>query len=275
MGVAFNHTGRIVTTAGADDTVAFSDLSGEPFSRPMRTSQGQVMTVAFSPDEQLLATGGDDGTVKLWTSSGAEAGKLIGHQGEVLHVGFTSDGQLIATSSSDGTVRLWLRNGEQLTQYEGYRGFLAEEALGGSFGTTGVSLSPDGRIIAIAESAGRVQIWHVQTLGELMEQACTWLERSNPTSPAIRMRRACAVAASNNVPQKVRVMGSPPLGTGRSWICSPMKGHCGTALPSEVSEYSQRVDWSEARKERVVPIDNLLDDVRRPTFALAQLRHRV
>jgi len=188
MGVAFNSTGKIVATAGADDTVAFSDLSGEPFSRPIRTSQGQVMSVAFSPDEQLLATGGDDGTVKLWTPSGAEAGKLIGHQGKVLHVGFASDGQLIATSSSDGTVRLWLRNGEQLTQYEGYRGFLAEEALGGSFGTTGVSLSPDGRMMAIAESAGTVQIWHVQTLGELMEQACIWLEpylTSHPDAPRV------------------------------------------------------------------------------------------
>ncbi len=147
-----------------------------------------ITTLRHEPRVKAHSLRGDDGTVKLRTPSGAEAGKLIGHPRKVLHVSFASDGQLIATSSSDGTVRLWLRNGEQFTDYEGYRGFLAEEALGASFGTTGMSLSPDGRIIAIAASAGRVQIWHVQTLGELMEQACIWLAphlTSHPDAPRL------------------------------------------------------------------------------------------
>lgn len=175
MGVAFPPQANVIATAGADDTVGLQRPSGEAFGAPIRALQGQVMGVAFSPDGHVLATAGEDGTVKLWNLAGTQVGQLIGHERKVLAVRFSPDGRLIASAGADGTIRLWLRNGEQVSQWSGQAGFLAEEALGGSFGTAGISFSPDSRSVAIAGLGGAVRIYRIQSLNELLDDACTWL----------------------------------------------------------------------------------------------------
>jgi WD40 repeat protein len=175
MGVAFPPHADVIATAGADDTVALHRPSGEAVGTPIRAVQDQVMGVTFSPDGRTLATAGEDGTVKLWDRAGALLGQLIGHQGKVLSVRYSPDGRFIASAGADGTVRLWVRSGEQVSQWSGRAGFLAGELLGGGFGTGGISFSPDSRSIAIAELGGAVRIYRIQTLNDLLDDACVWL----------------------------------------------------------------------------------------------------
>jgi WD40 repeat protein len=67
-----------------------------------------VGSVAFNSDGSLLATGSDDGTVRLIrTADGGEAAR-VEHDGTVRSVAFSPDGSLLATGSHDGTARLWL-----------------------------------------------------------------------------------------------------------------------------------------------------------------------
>jgi WD40 repeat protein len=64
--------------------------------------------VALSADGGLVASGGWDGTVKLWE---AETGQLLatlrGHTGGVWGVALSRDGQLVASGGDDGPIKLW------------------------------------------------------------------------------------------------------------------------------------------------------------------------
>ena len=82
-----------------------------PGGWPLATLQGHsgvVWGVALSGDGRLLASGSQDGTVKLWEAPrGRLRATLQGHSGGVEGVALSADGGLLASGGFDGTVRLW------------------------------------------------------------------------------------------------------------------------------------------------------------------------
>jgi WD40 repeat protein len=67
-----------------------------------------VKTVVFSPDGQLIASGSNDRTARLWNIGTGELRRnLQGHSHWVNIVVFSPNGQLIASGSKYRTVRLW------------------------------------------------------------------------------------------------------------------------------------------------------------------------
>ena len=80
------------------------DLDKSVFTQTIKS----VVSVAFSPDGTLLATGDTSPEVRLWQVADGQAFLLLqGHTNLVSSVAWSPDGQTLATSSHDQTVRLW------------------------------------------------------------------------------------------------------------------------------------------------------------------------
>lgn len=64
--------------------------------------------VSVSTTGELLASGGEDGTVRVWnTAAPGVAHVLHAHTGWVYATALTSDGQMLASAGEDGQIRLW------------------------------------------------------------------------------------------------------------------------------------------------------------------------
>ncbi|WP_162942087.1 WD40 repeat domain-containing protein [Desertimonas flava] len=68
----------------------------------------KVTSIAFSPDGDIIATGSDDTTIRLWErSSGDEIDTLEGHTDLVQALAFSGDGKQLVSGGEDFTVRVW------------------------------------------------------------------------------------------------------------------------------------------------------------------------
>ncbi len=115
----------------------------------LKTNQGRVNNIGFSSDGQMIISGGENGTVKLWNRYGQEQVTLNGHKGRVNSVNFSPDGKTIISGGYDGIVKLWNLDGTERALLNGNQGIV-----------NSVSFSPDGQMIASGGSYGIVKLWN-------------------------------------------------------------------------------------------------------------------
>ena len=117
----------------------------------LRGHQDSVYSVAFSPDEERLATASRDNTARIWDNQGNQLAVLRGHQDSVYSVAFSPDGKRLVTASSDHTARIWDNQGNQLAVLRGHQDSVHS-----------VAFSPDGKRLATASSDHTARIWDLQ-----------------------------------------------------------------------------------------------------------------
>lgn len=119
---------------------------------------GQVLSIAFTSDSKLMASGSVDKTIVLWDpATGTQLIALKGHTGTVGTVAFSPDDKQLASGSADNTIKLWdVAGGREKQTMRAHTLFVSS-----------VAFSPDGKMLASGSGDQTVKLWDVATGREL------------------------------------------------------------------------------------------------------------
>ncbi len=153
-----------------------SDIRAQSSADPEQKAQLVVQTghtmsvrsIAISHDGRLLASAGEDLTVKIWDiEAERELRTFKAHTRSIVSVVFSPDDRTLATSSYDGTVKLWdVETGKKVaTTPTPEDSHDAAESL---------VFSADGRMLAVTSLSGvegRIKILDGKTLREIVSMS--------------------------------------------------------------------------------------------------------
>ena len=163
LSITLNHTG---------DWIAFGcehygqllvwEWQSETYVLKQQGHFNSMACIGYSQDGATVATGGDDGKVKLWnTSTGFCFVTFSEHTAAVAGVTFAPPaGKVLLTAAMDGTVRAF-----DLNRYRNFRTFTSPRPA--QFGCIGVDSSGD-LVAAGGIDTFEIYLWSVQT-GKLLE----------------------------------------------------------------------------------------------------------
>nr|MDZ7999008.1 NB-ARC domain-containing protein [Aulosira sp. DedVER01a] len=139
-----------------------SDLSKSIFTETF----GSILSIAFSPNQEILATGDTNGEIRLWrVADTTKICTLKGHTGWVWSIAFHPTEPMLASGGEDQTIKLW----------DIYTGECRQTLFSHTDFVRSVTFSPDGTLLASGSDDTTVKLWAVHT-GECSQ---TLLSHSN------------------------------------------------------------------------------------------------
>ena len=131
------------------------DITNGELLQDLEGHTSPVYSVAFSPNNQRLASGSADQTIRVWQlSTGVPLLTMREHVAPVNDLDYSTDGTRIASVSSDRTVRIWsAADGSLIDTYEGH-----------TLNIVAVSFAPNSREIASWALDRSLRIWDIDNL---------------------------------------------------------------------------------------------------------------
>lgn len=152
--VQFSNSGDLVALCGAEGVVSIYHARSHKKIISWNAEQGEVNLAAFAPDDQWIATAGDDGTICVWTS---QSGKLLNrfraHPQQAFHSLF-GQGDTLISCGNENIIRVWnWRTGQQLGELNAHTATVQS-----------IALSADRRELYSASDDGTRGIWNLVTM---------------------------------------------------------------------------------------------------------------
>jgi WD40 repeat protein len=151
--LAFSKDGKLLISGGLDQTINVWNAKSHALIRKLEGHREPVKTVALSPDNRYVVSGGQngpDGDLCLWDIGTGKLSRRLGKPNlATFSVAFSPDGKAIASGHHAKTVGLWdSSTGRQLWVRAGTK---EDNAI------SSVTFSPDGKIVVAASFGGSVQ----------------------------------------------------------------------------------------------------------------------
>jgi WD40 repeat protein len=155
----------LMAVGGEFSSVTLWDSKTGRRLEPLRgLEQSEIASVAFSPDERLLAAADGEGTIGIWNVGSRrlvrtlEAGvdELFDTGSGVGNVAFSPDGRTLVFAGADGGIRTWRLDSRTPQRRRLGRHGDAVQAL---------AFAPDGRLLATGADNGTIRFWNVDAGG--------------------------------------------------------------------------------------------------------------
>lgn len=118
--------------------------------------QDMILHVAITPDLNLVATSGSDGSLSIFEVSTSKRVGDSRHTVPVLCSSFSKNGKYIVSGAQDGVCRLWSSKKKQqstpMSSYFGHKSFV-----------TCISFQPNGEFVATGSGDTHVHVWSAST----------------------------------------------------------------------------------------------------------------
>lgn len=153
--IAFNSDGKILATVSDVQIKLWDTVNGNLIRTFAESHDFSIRSMAFSADDQLLASGSEDQTIKLWNTKDGSLVRTLTEHDDMAHddyissVAISPDGTRIASGSLDTTIKLW--NTED--------GSLIQTLQGDCDEIVSVAFTLDGKIVSVHENGTSI-LWN-------------------------------------------------------------------------------------------------------------------